>query len=398
MTTSTADEDDELASPLPPLPPVPAPPPRRSWKERLRLPLMVLGPAVVAVVAAWFYLSGGRYESTDDAYVQAARVAISANVAGRVSELDVRENQVVHAGEVLFRLDDAPFRIAVDEAKAQLAAARLQVDSLKANYRQRRAELASAEDTLAFQQKELDRQQRLFASGIASQAQVDRAQHARDDARAQIAGAKQQISAVVASLGGNPDIALDRHPGVEQAQARLERARLDLSYTTVKAPSDGVVTRVDNLQVGSYINAAAPLFALVSVGDIWVEANFKEDQLTHMRVGQATTVKIDSYPGKTFQGDVASLSPGTGSQFSVLPPENATGNWVKVVQRLPVRIRLRDLDPRYPLHAGLSADVSVDTRYRRHLFAADGDVAPDAAPGGAAAEARAVPAAEVARR
>jgi len=185
-----------------------------------------------------------------------------------------------------------------------------------------------------------------------------------------VAGVQQQIGAVVANLGGNPNIAPDKHPAVQQAQARLDRARLDLSYATVAAPSDGIVTRVDQLQVGSYIAASAPVFALVSNGDIWVEANFKEDQLTHMRVGQAATVKVDSYPGKSFEAEVVSLSPGTGSQFSVLPPENATGNWVKVVQRLPVRVRLRQVDPAYPLHAGLSADVSVDTQYQRHLFAA----------------------------
>jgi membrane fusion protein, multidrug efflux system len=344
--------------------------PARDWKTRLRLPLMLLGPIVVAGVAAYFYLAGGRYESTDDAYVQAARVAISANVAGRVADLAVHENQVVHKGDVLFRLDDAPFRIAVDEAAAQLAAARLQVDSLKANYRQRQAELASAEYTLAFQQRELERQQRLLGSGIASQVQVDRVAHARDEARTQIAGAQQQIGAVVANLAGNPGIAPDKHPAVQQARARLDRARLDLSYTTIVAPSDGVVTRVDQLQVGSFVAASAPVFALVATGDIWVEANFKEDQLTHMRVGQAAAVKVDSYPGKSFAGKVVSLSPGTGSQFSVLPPENATGNWVKVVQRLPVRVHLDDVDPAYPLHAGLSADVSVDTQYRRRLSGA----------------------------
>jgi membrane fusion protein, multidrug efflux system len=359
-----------LTQPASPPEPLALAAPARDWKTRLRLPLMLLGPIVVAAVAAYFYLAGGRYETTDDAYVQAARVAISANVAGRVTELDVHENQVVHKGDVLFRLDDAPFRIAVDEAAAQLAAARLQVESLKANYRQRQAELASAEDTLAFQQRELDRQQRLLGSGIASQVQVDRVSHARDEARTQIAGAQQQIGAVVATLGGNPNIAPEKHPSVQQARARLDRARLDLSYTTIVAPGEGVVTRVDQLQVGSYVAASAPVFALVSTGDIWVEANFKEDQLTHMRVGQTAAVKVDSYPGKSFAGKVVSLSPGTGSQFSVLPPENATGNWVKVVQRLPVRVHLDDIDPAYPLHAGLSADVSVDTQHRRRLSGA----------------------------
>jgi membrane fusion protein, multidrug efflux system len=329
---------------------------------------MILGPVVVAAVAAYVYLTGGRYEATDDAYVKAARLAISANVAGRVHEVDVHDNQAVSKGEVLFRLDDAPFRIAVDAARAKLAAARLQVEALKANYRQRLSELKSAQDTLGYQEREYERQQRLLASEIASQAQVDRALHAVEDARAQVAATRQRIGAVLASLGGNPNIASERHPLVEEAQAELDRANLNLSYTVVSAPGDGIVTRVEQLQVGSYISASEPVFALVSTGDVWIEANFKEDQLAHMRVGEAASVHVDSYPDKTFKARVASLSPGTGSQFSALPPENATGNWVKVVQRLPVRLELEKPDPAYPLRAGLSADVSVDTRYRRHLF------------------------------
>lgn len=342
--------------------------PTKNSRGRLRLPLMVLGPVAVFAIAAYFYLSGGRFESTDDAYVQTARVAISADVAGRVKEVAVRDNQLVQKGDVLFRLDDAPFRIAVDEANAQLAAARLKIEMLKANYRQRQSDLTSAQNTLTFQQNEYDRQRRLSASGISSQLQVDHASHALDEARSQLGGVKQQISAVVANLAGNPNIALERHPEVQQAQALLDRAKLNLAYTVVKAPADGVVTRVEELQVGSYINASAPVFALVSTHDIWIEANFKEDQLAHMRPGQMAEVQIDSYSGKIFQGKVVSVSPGTGSQFSVLPPENATGNWVKVVQRLPVRIEFDRLDSAFALKGGLSADVSVDTRYQRHLF------------------------------
>jgi len=222
---------------------------------------MLLGPLAVVAIGAFVYLRGGRYEATDDAYVQSARVAISANVAGRVKELLVHDNQTVRRGDVLFRIDDAPFRIAVAEAAAQLAATRLQIESLKANYRQRQSELQSARDTLAFQQNEYQRQQRLVASGISSQSQLDRALHARDEARARVAGAQQQLNAVAASLGGDPGIAPERHPSVQQAQALLDRARLNLSYTTVNAPSDGVVTKVEQLQIGSYINASAPLFA-----------------------------------------------------------------------------------------------------------------------------------------
>jgi membrane fusion protein, multidrug efflux system len=344
-------------------------PPNR-W-QRARLPLLIAGPVIVLALAAYFYVSGGRYEKTDDAYVMAARTAISANVPGRVVELAVHDNQTVRRGDLLYRLDDAPFRIYVEEAQAQLATATLQVESLKATYLQRQSDLASAQETLAFQQSELDRQKRLIASGIASQAQVDRAVHALDEARSRLAGVQHEITGVVAQLGGNPQIEPAKHPAVLQAQAALDRARLNLSYTTITAPSDGVVTRVEQLQVGSYVAASTPVFALVSTHDVWLEANFKEDQLGHMRAGQEASIKIDSYPGTTFKGKVVSVSPGTGSQFSMLPAENATGNWVKVVQRLPVRIELDDLDPAYPLHAGLSANVKVDTRHQRRLFGAN---------------------------
>jgi membrane fusion protein, multidrug efflux system len=337
---------------------------RKTRLQRLRWPLMGLAGVAVLGLGAYFYITGGRYQSTDDAYAQAATVSISANIAGRVSEIEVRDNELVHRGAILFQLDDAPFRIAVSDAAAHLADTRLQIESLKSTYQQRQVELRAARDTQAYAQQQYDRQTRLLASGIASQAQFDQATHALDAARQQVANVQQQIGVALANLGGDPNIAPERHPLVAQAQAALDRAQLNLSYTVISAPTDGVVAKVEQLQVGDTIAASAPVFALVSTRDIWIEANFKEVQLARMRPGQTATVKIDRYPGRQFAAKVASVSPSTGSQFSLLPPENATGNWVKVVQRVPVRLQLTDVDDGFPLQGGLSADVTVDTRPR----------------------------------
>jgi membrane fusion protein (multidrug efflux system) len=331
-------------------------PPMRKW----RLPLMLIAPLVVVAGVIYVFVFGGRYESTDDAYIQAATVSVSSNVPGRVVEMDVHDNQIVHRGQTLFRLDDAPYRIAVDEAEANLASARLRINSLKSTYRQRQSELQAARDTLDFERQQFERNKRLLASGIVSRAAYDQAEHALASAREQLAGAQQQVDAVAADLGGNPNIELDRHPMVQQAQAALDRARLNLSYTVVNAATDGVVSKVDQLQVGDYISASVPLFALVSNHDVWVEANFKEVQLAHMKAGQTATVKIDRFPDRHFVATVVSMSPATGSQSSLLPPENATGNWVKVVQRVPVRLQL-DGGKDLPLQAGLSAIVRIDT-------------------------------------
>jgi membrane fusion protein, multidrug efflux system len=336
----------------------------------LRWALMGGGIVLALVAGLWYYLATGRYVSTDDSSVQAAQATISANVPGRVVELEVHDNQNVHRGDVLFRLDDRLFRIAVEEAQAKLASARMQISAAKATYRHQLSDQAAARDTLAYQQHEYERQQRLLQSGISSRAQAEQVQHAMQLAQSQLNSAQQQAGSVLAMLGGNPDLPLDAHPVVMQAQAALDRANLDLSYTVIRAPDDGVVARVEQLQVGDYINAATPVFGLVSSRDVWVEANFKEDDLTYMRAGQSAEISIDAYPGRRFKTQVASLSPGTGAQFSLLPPENATGNWVKVVQRVPVRLQLdaREFGDTTPLHAGLSAEVTVDTEHHRSLF------------------------------
>jgi membrane fusion protein (multidrug efflux system) len=337
--------------------------------QRLRWPVMIGVVVLALVIGLVVYLAGGRYESTDDAQIAGARVAISSSVSGRVVEIDVRDNQQVRAGQVLFRLDPQPLQTVFDEAQASVAAGRLQVEQLKATYRQRQADVKTAEASLAYLLTDAHRQTALVGAGTATQAQADQASSQVDQARQRLAAAQDAAAAALAGLGGDPDISPDSHPLVRQAQARLASAALNQSYLTIIAPQDGVVTKVDQLQVGSYINTAAPVFSLVS-NRLWIDANFKENQLEYMRAGQAAKVKLDAYPDQRFEAKVEALTPGTGSSFSLLPAENATGNWVKVTQRVPVRI-VFTRDPGVPLSPGLSATVTVDTNHHRRLFGSE---------------------------
>ena len=339
-------------------------------KRSLRKPLLLLAPVVVLIGALFFYLHGGRYEANDDAFLQSGLVSVSPNVEGRVIEVDVRNNQHVKKGDVLFRLDPAPYQTAVDQAQAALAAARTDVGSLRAQYRQGQADLAAARDKVTYAQREAARQKELLAEGISSQSQYDEAMLALQNARAAIQSTHQANESIEAKLTGNINAAIDQQPGVRQAQAALDRAKLNLSYTVIRAPQDGIVARVDQLQVGDYVQASNPVFTLAGTR-IWVQSNFKENQLRYMRLGQPATIEVDAYPDLELHGHVVSFSPGTGNSFAVLPAENATGNWVKVVQRLPVEISIDNPPKDVPLHAGLSVEVTVDTGHIRHLFGKD---------------------------
>jgi membrane fusion protein (multidrug efflux system) len=332
----------------------------------------MIGVVLVALLIGMIvYLTGGRYEETDDAQISGARVSISANVSGRVVEVDVHDNQLVKAGQVLFRLDPKPVQTAVDEAQASVAADRLQVDQLKATYRQRQADVKTAEASLAYMITDAHRQAALVKAGTATAAQSDQASNQVDQARQRLDAAKQAAAAALAALGGDPDIAPDDHPLVRQALARSASAALNQSYLVIVAPQDGIVAKVDQLQVGDYVTMGTPVFSLVS-NRLWIDANFKENQLEYMRAGQRAKVKLDAYPDQRFDAVVQGLTPGTGSSFSLLPAENATGNWVKVTQRLPVRI-IFSPDPDVPLAPGLSASVTVDTTHKRHLFGSGSD-------------------------
>jgi membrane fusion protein (multidrug efflux system) len=334
--------------------------PRRGLLSRWRWPLMIVGPLLILIIAAYFVVTSGRSESTDDSYVQAARVPVSASIGGRVTELDVTENQPVHKGQVLFRLDVRDFAATQEQAAAQLAGARLQVQALEAAYQQQLAALKMAKDTAAFADTQAARQRSLMQVGVSSRDQYETATHNADVAHQNVIATQQMLAQALANLGG-ANVAVGGHPQVQQAQAALDRARLNVSYGEVVAPQDGVVTRVEQLQVGSYVNPAQTLFWLVA-GQPWVEANFKEDQLAKMLPGQPAHIHIDACPGQDFAGKVATFSPGAGQAFSPLPAQNATGNWVKVVQRLPVRIAFDDPPIGKCGAAGLSANVTVDVR------------------------------------
>jgi membrane fusion protein (multidrug efflux system) len=346
----------------------------RPLRERLRRPLLVAVPVVLAVIGAMGYLAEEPYVSTDDAFIRAGKVSINARVSGQVVEIGVQDNQRVHKGQLLFQIDPMPYQLAVDQAQARLASVRLGVDTLKATYRQQLAELQSARESASFDQRDFDRKKLLAASDFTSTSTLERAETDLKVAQHHIASVEQQIASTVAALDGDPEIDIDRHPNVREAKAELDRAKLNLSYTFVSAPDDGIVTKVEELQSGDFVTTGAPVFSLLSSRQIWIEANFRETGLTHLHPGEAATITVDTYPDRVFKAHVVSMSPGTGSDFAVLPPENATGNWVKVVQRLPVRLELDEMDAQRPLFSGISVTARVDTGYRRslwHLFRAE---------------------------
>jgi len=336
---------------------------RSSWLRRWRWPLIVGGPLVLLAVVAAFAILGSHSEATDNAYVQAEKVPVSASIAGRVVAVHVHENQRVRAGEPLFDLDSRDVISGLEQAHAQLSAARVQALSLRAAYHKEQAAVQSAREMVAFTTRESQRQRELLSVGVSSRQQASEAAHAADQARQQLAVAQGDAEVALADIGGDANLSVDQQPAVMEAQARVNKAKLDASYTVIIAPKDGIVTRVQQLQVGGYVNPSQTVFWLIS-GVPWVEANFKENQLGKMRIGQTASIKVDAYPGRAFKGRVASFSPGTGSAFSALPAQNATGNWVKVVQRLPVQIAFDQPPPDMASRVGLSADVKVDVRPR----------------------------------
>jgi membrane fusion protein (multidrug efflux system) len=351
----------------PPAPDTTATPVKVRRRRGLMRPLLFLLLPVALVGGYYSYINGGQVMSTDNAYVGADMVGVTTDVSGIVDRIDVHENQTVKAGQELFRLQQDSFRIALEGAEAQLGVERNRILNLKASYRQSLATITQAEADLPYYRTEFDRQQQLVKSSAATRADFDEAKHNLDAAAQKVAVARAQAATTLAQLGGTDDQPVEQNPLYLQAKAAVDNARRELDHTIVKAPFDGVVTNVSALQVGSYLTAAAQAFSLVATDHLWIAASPKETELTYVKPGQPVTISVDSYPGVVWHGKVASISPASGSSFSLLPAQNTTGNWVKVVQRIPMRVSIDDPAGKPPLRVGMSTVVDVDTGHIRGL-------------------------------
>lgn len=329
---------------------------RRKW---LRPVLMVYVPLALAAAGVGYYFANDHYVSTDNAYVQQDKVSVAAEVGGRVVEVMVRENQSVKAGDILFRIDPEPYRIAAAQADAAIAQAQVRLTGLETDYQASNVSINKAREAVSFFTSEYKRQAALMDTGFTTKARLQAAEHALSEARSQLAAAEAEAlkaQAALATGAAAPGV----NPQVLAAQVQKRKALLDLSRTVVRAPVSGVVSQADRLQIGQMMVVGLPAVTIVSNKGSWVEANFKETDLNQMKVGQTARLSFDAYPGLKLKGHVASIGAGTGSEFSVLPAQNANGNWVKVTQRVPVRIALDGAAPR-PLLAGLSTHVRIDT-------------------------------------
>ena len=341
--------------------------PARRRSRALRPLLMLGGVAAVAGGSLLFWLQGGRDVSIENAYLRASKVSLATDVSGLVAEVPVREGQAVHKGDVLFRLDDRQFRIGLDSARANLAQTRLQLDASVRDYGRMLRDVAAKAAQVQADQARFDR-----ANGLVGRGDV--ARQVYDDARFGLLADQQALESAkvaaqvqLARLGGNANADPTTLPAYQQAQAQVEEAQRQLDHATVRAPMDGVVTGVDAVQPGTYLAASTAAFGLVSEDHVWVDANPKETELTWVRPGDTVAVTVDTYPGRTWAGTVESIAPASGSEFSILPAQNSSGNWVKVVQRIPIRIRVEHKPGDPPLRSGMSVEADVDTGHTRAL-------------------------------
>jgi membrane fusion protein (multidrug efflux system) len=332
--------------------------------------LLVVLPLAALLAGVIFYLNGGRYVSTDDAYVGAQKVLITPDISGKIEKVVVREGQRVNEGDVLFEIDPVPFRFALRQAKATLDQTRTSYDNLVANIKIYQQMEDLAQQAVDLKQRDVDRKTTLVKSNFGSQLDLDNASNAFVTAKAQLEFLRQQLSSSKTQLLGNPDLPLDQFPPYAQANAALDQAARNLDHTVMRAPMGGIATQVDQIQLGRFVAAGTPVFSVIDTANPWVDANLKESDFTYVATGQPVSIEVDAFPDHVFKGTIGSLSPGTGAQFAILPPQNATGNFVKVVQRVPVRIYFDSHDKDVErLKAGMSAYTTIDTGHRRSLAA-----------------------------
>jgi membrane fusion protein, multidrug efflux system len=335
---------------------------RKLW---LRRGLYGLLPLALVIGGIW-YVTGGRIMSTDNAYVNAETVGISTDVAGIVQDVNVHENQHVTSGQVLYRLDPLQFQIALDNAKANLAQAALTINSMKVDYKRMLSDVAAQQAQVDLDQVNYNRALMLLNTNTVPQANYDQAKANLDSDKAKLDSLRQQAAVQLAKLGGNVDIPTEQQPQYVQIDAQVAEAQRELDHTVVRAPFGGIVTNVPAIAPGKYVAASTMAFFLVDTDHVWIDSNPKETELTYVRPGQPVTITVDTYPGVEWHGSVESISPAAAQQFSLLPAQNTSGNWVKVVQRIPMRVSVDASDAaKPPLRAGMSVEANVDTGHAR---------------------------------
>ena len=339
---------------------------RRRTRRLMRPLLLVVVPTIAGLFGLYWYATTGRYVSTENAYVKADMVAISPEVDGRVIAVGVAENQFVRQGDVLFRLDPEPFQIALDMAEAKMLAVRNDIEGWRAEFRQIEAEIEEARERVQFYAQQAERQRELQGRGISTEVKLEEAEIDLMGAQQRAAAQQEKLRTVLAKLGGDPASAAELHPLYRQAEAERDMAALNLGHAVVRAPVDGMVSRM-RLQPGEWLEEGEAAFSVINPATTWIEANLKETQLEHVEIGQQVAIDADAYPSDLWIGKVASISPATGAEFALIPPQNATGNWVKVVQRLPVRIAVEQAEGQPPLRAGMTVTVSIDTEREPEL-------------------------------
>jgi membrane fusion protein (multidrug efflux system) len=344
-----------------------APRRHRRWIQGLtRFVLMLVIPIFGILYGAGLWAESLRYVNTENAYVKSHVLAVSADVSGRVVEINARDNQVIKKGDVLFRIDPHTFQFEADAKLAQFDTIRLEIEAKRMAYRAGLRAVEESREAVRYEDQEYKRAVELAKRGVGTAAKQDEARHDLEMAKRQLQTRQDNNQTLLAELGGNPSRKAEQDPKYHKLLADYGVAQLDLDRTVIKAAADGIASNV-KLRLGEYVRAGTPVFAMVESGDLWIEANLKETQLTHVQLGQTATVVADAYPDEHYNAVVESISPATGAEFALLPPQNASGNWVKVVQRIPLRLRITDVEGRKSLRAGMTVTINIDTERKRSL-------------------------------